>query len=39
MDAAHGPSKLAALYRDRCTHCINQPATGPADCEIVLSEK
>ena len=38
LDAAHGPTKLAALYRDRCEWFIAQPSE-PFDGQIVLTEK
>jgi hypothetical protein len=39
MEAAHGPSKLTALYRDRCRYFLDDPARAPFDCQIVLTEK
>ena len=38
MDAAHGPGKLAALYRERCEWFLGAPPE-PFDGQIVLTEK
>jgi hypothetical protein len=38
MDASHGPTKLAALYRERCEWFLRQPAEA-FDGQIVLTEK
>ena len=39
MEAAHGPSKLTALYRERCQWFLRDPSPEPFDCQIVLTEK
>jgi class 3 adenylate cyclase len=39
MEAAHGPCKLTALYRERCDCFLSNPARAPFDCQIVLTEK
>ena len=38
MDAAHGPAKVAALYRDRCEWFLGRPSEA-FDGQIVLTEK
>lgn len=39
FDAAHGPSKLTAIYRELCTIHIANPPTDPFDGKIVFTEK
>ena len=39
MEATHGPSKLTALYRERCQWFLRDPSPEPFDCQIVLTEK
>lgn len=39
MDAARGPGKLTALYRDRCEWYLRDPSPEPFDCQITLTEK
>jgi adenylate cyclase len=39
VESLHGPSKLTALYRDRCEWFLRDPSPEPFDCQIVLTEK
>jgi class 3 adenylate cyclase len=39
MEAVHGPSKLTAIYRERCEYFLQDPPPAPFDCQIVLTEK
>jgi hypothetical protein len=39
IEAAYGPGKLTALYRERCNYFLTDPSAAPFDCQIVLTEK
>jgi hypothetical protein len=39
METRVGPTKLGALYRERCGYFLDDPSHTPFDCQIVLTEK